>query len=75
MVVLTDGIWLHQDTEINASKRVKADGVIVYAIGFGSADKEFLEQIASEGGARKVDLSKLTDTFKDIASSIATEMG
>ena len=51
------------------------DGVIVYAIGFGSADKGFLEQIASEGGARKVDLSKLTDTFKDIASSIATEMG
>ena len=75
VVVLTDGIWLHQDTEINASKRVKADGIIVYAIGFGSADKGFLEQIASEGGARKVDLSKLTDTFKDIASSIATEMG
>ena len=75
VVVLTDGVWLHQDTEISASRCVKEDGIIIYAVGVGSADREFLEKIASEGGARKVDLSKLTDTFKDIASSIATEMG
>ena len=74
-VVLTDGVWCNQGTEITASSRVKGDGVIIYAVGFGTADKAFLEKIASPDGARKVDLSKLTDTFKDIASSIATEMG
>ena len=74
IVVLTDGVWNDQNTEIRSASRLKADGVIIYAVGFGGADQQFLEQIASEKGAKKIDLSKLSSTFKEIASSIATEM-
>jgi len=74
IVVLTDGAWSHQSTEVSAAAKLKQDGVIIYAVGFGSADENFLSQIASEKGARKIDLSKLSQTFKEIASSIATEI-
>ena len=49
-------------------------GITIYAVGFGGANESFLSQIASEKGARKIDLSKLSSTFKEIASSIATEI-
>ncbi len=74
IVVLTDGIWQDQNTEIRAAQNLKDKGIQIYAVGFGGADEGFLRQIASEKGARKIDLSKLSSTFKEIASSIATEM-
>jgi molecular chaperone DnaK (HSP70) len=73
IVVLTDGVWNDQRTEERASERLKADGVTIYAIGFGGADERFLNKIASEKGAHKIDLSKLSQTFVEIAGSIATE--
>jgi molecular chaperone DnaK (HSP70) len=73
IVLLTDGVWSDQPTEERASERLKADGVTIYAIGFGGADERFLNKIASEKGARKIDLSKLSQTFVEIAGSIATE--
>jgi Mg-chelatase subunit ChlD len=73
IVVLTDGVWHDQPTEERASERLKGAGVTIYAIGFGNADGRFLNKIASEKGARKVDLSKLSQTFVEIAGSIATE--
>ena len=74
IVVLTDGCWSNASTEEAAAQRLKRDGFIVYAIGFGSANESFLNNIASEKGARKIDLSKLQSTFKEIASTIATEV-
>ena len=74
IVVLTDGVWSHQDTEIKTAKRLKSEGVTIYAVGVEGADEDFLGEIASEKGARKIDLSKLSSTFKEIASSIATEI-
>ena len=74
IVVLTDGVWEDQATEVRAASRLKQSGITIYAVGFGGADEAFLAQIASEKGARKIDLSKLSSTFKEIASSIATEM-
>lgn len=74
IVVLTDGAWEDQNSEISAAARLKKSGTTIYAVGFGGADESFLSQIASEKGARKIDLSKLSSTFKEIASSIATEI-
>lgn len=73
VVVLTDGAWTHQETEIAAAKRLKADGITIYAIGFGGADEIFLNRIASDGCGQKIDLSKLSESFVEIAGSIATE--
>ncbi len=74
IVVLTDGVWSDQNTEIKTAKRLKSEGVTIYAVGVEGADEDFLGEIASEKGARKIDLSKLSSTFKEIASSIATEI-
>ena len=74
IVVLTDGMWSDQASEVRTAKNLKASGITIYAVGFGGADESFLSQIASEKGARKIDLSKLSSTFKEIASSIATEL-
>ena len=74
IVVLTDGRWDDQNTEIRTAEKLKKSGIIIYAVGFGGADENFLSQIASEKGARKIDLSQLSSTFKEIASSIATEI-
>ena len=74
IVVLTDGVWADQRTEVRAAERLKQDGITIYAVGFGGADESFLSSIASEKGARKIDLSNLSSTFKEIASSIATEV-
>ena len=64
-----------QSAAIQATDALKKDGVTIYAIGFGSADEEFLRKIASDGSmAKKIDLSKLTTTFREIASGIATEV-
>lgn len=73
MVVLTDGYWNNQSSEERAADRAKKDGVIIYGIGIGSADEAFLRRISS-GSGKKVDISRLTETFKEVASSIATEV-
>jgi len=73
IVVLTDGVWDNQQAEEAAAQKLKADGVTIYATGFGDADKRFLDRIASEGCGKKIDLSKLSETLVEIAGSIATE--
>jgi molecular chaperone DnaK (HSP70) len=73
IVVLTDGVWANQQAEEIVAEKLKADGITIYAIGFGGVDGRFLDKIASESGARKIDLSKLSETFVEIAGSIATE--
>lgn len=72
--VLTDGQWFNPIPEISAASKLKESGVVIYAVGFGDADQEFLEQIASENCARKISLAELGKTFKEISSSIATEL-
>lgn len=73
IVVLTDGYWNDQRTEEIAAERAKQEGIVIYGIGIGSADEAFLQRISS-GKGKKVDLSQLTETFKEVASSIATEV-
>ena len=73
IVVLTDGAWSDQSQEEAAANRLKSDGITIYATGFGDADEKFLNKIASAGCGQKIDLSKLSETFVEIAGSIATE--
>ena len=73
MVILTDGYWGKQAPEINAAQKAKNRGVVIYGIGIGEADRAFLDKISS-GAGKKVDISQLTSAFKEVASSIATEI-
>lgn len=73
LIVLTDGEWFRQNDAIRSSDVLKGSGVTIYAIGVGDADYAFLERIASPGGAKKIDLRRLVETFKEIADTIATE--
>ncbi|MBQ8295332.1 MAG: Hsp70 family protein [Clostridia bacterium] len=73
LVVLTDGYWENQVSEEYAADNAKADGILIYGIGIGDADEAFLDRISS-GKGKKVDLSQLTTAFKEVASSIATEV-
>lgn len=73
MVILTDGEWFKQEDETNAAIRVKSNGVHIQGIGIGDANQAFLDKISS-GKGKKVDISQLVQTFKDVASSIATEV-
>lgn len=73
MVILTDGYWSNQAPEIEAASAAKKSGIIMYGIGIGEANEDFLNKISS-GAGKKVDLSQLTATFKEVASSIATEV-
>ena len=74
IVVLTDGYWSNQNSEIVAADKAKRQGVIIYGIGIDAADEDFLQKISS-GKGKKVDLSELTSAFKEVAESIATEVG
>lgn len=73
LVVLTDGVWGNQSSETTAADRAKSEGIIIYGIGIGEADQAFLDRISSSRG-KKVDLSQLTTVFKEVATSIATEV-
>lgn len=74
-IVLADGIWAYQDNAIKQSKRCHAAEIQIISIGFGGADKRFLDAIASTS-----DLSifttqhGLTEAFGTIAREI-TESG
>lgn len=55
LVVLTDGRWRDESTNVNAANRLKEDGVVIIGMGFGKADKEFLKSISTRGGSIRVE--------------------
>jgi molecular chaperone DnaK (HSP70) len=63
LIVLTDGIWVHQKKAISASKECQQDGIEVMALGFGSADEKFLKAIAS--------VDAIADFTNDLGSSFS----
>ncbi len=73
LIIFTDGCWLHPDTEIKNATEAKKLGIQIYAIGFGTANEDFLNRISTSGGF-KIDLSELSKTFEKVASSIASEI-
>ncbi len=76
LVVLTDGVWSHQQSAIDRAKSLHRRGVNVVAVGFGGADLAFLKQIASADDlAGMTDLSRLGDSFGRIAQIVQSGSG
>ena len=74
-VVLADGVWSHQKKAEERAKRCHQAGLEVIAIGFGGADRKFLNAIASSSEQSFfTDMNQLTDMFSTIAREI-TESG
>ena len=71
VVVLTDGVWSYQDKAISEAKRCHKYGIEVIALGFGTADEEFLRKIASaDDFATLTNLNELSTSFTKIAQEI-----
>lgn len=71
LVVLTDGVWDYQDRAISEAKRCHKYGIEVIALGFGTADEEFLRKIASaDDFATLTNLNELSTSFTKIAQEI-----
>ena len=71
-LVLADGVWSHQRQAVINAKKCHETGIEVIGIGFGHADKEFLQDISSSDQASFfTDLSKLVETFSTIAQELS----
>lgn len=74
-IVLADGAWFHQDVAVQKAKRCHKEEIEVIAIGFGGADKQFLNEIAStDEGSFFTSQEGLVETFSTIAQ-VLTESG
>ena len=74
-IVLADGRWSRQDAAVRKAKRCHEEGIEIIAVGFGGADRDFLNKIASSPEQSFfTDLSTLTATFTTIAQEL-TESG
>lgn len=74
IVILTDGIWKRMDVSIAQSRECRKDGVPIFALGFGDANKGFLKQIATvDNGGLYTTIEKLGSTFDTIATAIKTD--
>jgi len=70
-VVLADGVWDDQPGAIGRARRCHERGIDIAAIGFGGADKAFLDAIASsEATSIFTDLGNLSSTFGTIAREL-----
>jgi molecular chaperone DnaK len=74
-IVLTDGVWTCQNEAIKKAHMCHEAGIEVIAIGFGHADRTFLDRIASSTEQSFfTDLNRLTEAFNTIAREL-TETG
>lgn len=72
IVVLTDGEWYREKQAINAAKKCHRAGIEVIALGFGTANYEFLKKIASiDEFASITTLTELSGSFSKIAQAIS----
>jgi len=71
LLVLADGMWSDQAAAVRAARACHADGIEIISIGFGSADRDFLADIATTSlGSFHTSLSELVETFSTIAQAI-----
>jgi molecular chaperone DnaK len=74
-IVLADGVWARQELAVERARRCHAEEIEIIAIGFGHADRAFLNRIASSTEqALFTDMNRLTDAFTTIAREL-TEHG
>jgi molecular chaperone DnaK len=70
-IVLADGMWNSRDVAAIAARQCNAEGIETAAIGFGKAQQEFLNSLASsDANALMVEQSELTSAFGSIAQSL-----
>lgn len=75
-LVLADGVWSRQPHAVRQARLCHAAGIEIIAIGFGHADRTFLDQIASSTqNAFFTNLTGLSRTFSTIARELTQEAG
>lgn len=75
-IVLADGVWSDQQAAVEAAHRCNEENIETAAIGFGSADERFLQDISSEdANAMFVSQSELSQAFGNIAQSLGNQNG
>ncbi len=68
IIVLTDGVWSHQDVAARRAKACREAGIEIIAIGFGGADRAFLRRLTTaDEAALYVKSGELVSTFGQIA--------
>jgi len=75
-LVLADGVWSNQPHAVTRAKACHDQGIDIVAIGFGGADKNFLNEISSADElSLKVDQADLVATFGSIAQVVSRRSG
>ena len=75
-LVLADGVWSNQPLAVRQARRCHEDKIDIIAIGFGSADRKFLDEIASATEhSFFTNVGKLTATFSTIARELTESTG
>ncbi|MCL2572083.1 MAG: Hsp70 family protein [Defluviitaleaceae bacterium] len=76
LIVLTDGCWSKPAVAISVAKECHKAGIDIMALGFGSADRQFLKDIASiDAFADFTRLEELGSSFSKIAQAIGDNTG
>ena len=76
IIVLTDGEWFNKQDAINKAKECANHDIEIIALGFGSADKTFLNSIAtSDEQSLFTDVTALETSFSKIAQAITENTG
>ena len=71
-IVLTDGLWENGKAAIDTAQQCKRDGIEIIAVGFGSANREFLNLIAtSDTNALFTNVNQLVSSFTKIAQVVS----
>lgn len=72
-VILADGVWSYQEEAVRAARICNEYEIEIAAIGFGSADQGFLQDISSEdANAMFVSQNELSQAFGNIAQSLGS---
>ena len=75
-IILADGAWHCQKKAIKVAKSCHKQDIEIIAVGFGSADREFLNAIASSPeDALFTTMHELSDTFSSIAQVLTENSG
>jgi len=70
-VVLTDGEWFEQEAALYSASQCKDQGIEIIALGFGTADEDFLRQLATaDENALLTSLDQLGQSFSRIAQAL-----
>ncbi len=71
LIVLADGVWYAQEAAELQARECHRHGIEIISIGFGEADRKFLERIATTSmGSIYTNLSGLSNAFSKIAEAL-----